>query len=596
MPQEPRAARGWLARLRRRGSESPEPETEAATTQPDPAEILPPDPDASSPPDAASGDPEAAAEVAGAGDTPADPGGSPSAEPADAPEPPPEILLTRTSLEQRARDHLDAVVEALAAAGVDCWYVPNPLRPARTRLGTFAAGPEVLAALAPLGSMWTFETWDAGTRTWQPAESQWAPESGGALRAFTTVWDPGHFRRIGAVAAVEVDCWWRADDQLVATLNHVRGTTLPADDPRTPPTSVRGQQLWTWRSLTVTEPTELIEPVDAVITWVDSADPVYAQARSHLLATPVEPVETSDAPGAEAAPTPTDSADGGEPQTSTADELAHAEARTRSLDELRYTLRSLDMFAPWLRRVWLLTDLQRPEWLDDSTVTVVDHRDVLGDTVELPTFNSHAIETALHRIDGLAEHFLYFNDDTMLGMRAQPGDFFSPTGHPVFQPSGEFLPAGPAGPDEAAPGVAGRTMRELLEADFGRTVTHKLRHTPHPLTRSLMSEVADRYPEHWARTAANRFRSPDDIPPISMALWYALLTGRASTASPTYTYVELSEVTESAELEELAGRLRRSAFFCLNLRSDPVLPWDELAAMTGSLLDSLFPFTSRFER
>lgn len=568
MPQEPRAGRRWLTRLLGRDAESRDVVGEA------PAESEPGVPE------------QGHGEVEPPGVTEAQDDGAASAPAAEAPEEPPkEILLTRTSIEQRAREHLGAAVNALAEAGVECWYVPNPLRPARTRLGTFAAESEVLAALASLGTLWTFETWDATARTWQPAGTAGADAPGGAVRAFTTVWDPAHRRRIGAVSAVEVDCWWQTDEHLMATLTHVRGTTLPADDARTPPIEVRGQRLWTWRSLTVTEPTELAEPVDAVLTWVDSADPVYARARAHLLAQ-----------GADSVPSATGSADDDSEPLRAADELAHAEARTRSLDELRYTLRSLDMFAPWLRRVWLLTDLQRPAWLDDSTVTVVDHRDVLGGTVALPTFNSHAIETSLHRIEGLAEHFLYVNDDTMLGLRAQPGDFFSPAGHPVFQPSGEFLPAGPAGPDEAAPGVAGRTMRQLLEADFGRTVTHKLRHTPHPLTRSLMAEVADRYPDHWARTARSRFRSAQDIPPISMTLWYALLTGRASTSSPSYTYVELSEIAAAAELEALAGTLRRSAFFCLNLRSDPVLPWDALAGITGSLLDSLFPFTSRFER
>jgi hypothetical protein len=330
---------------------------------------------------------------------------------------------------------------------------------------------------------------------------------------------------------------------------------------------VRGRELWTWASLAVTEPTELVEPVDAVLTWVDSADRGYAAARAPWLA-----------------------------EAAQLDRLAGAQARTRSLEELRFTLRSLDMYAPWLRRVWLLTDGQQPDWIDEGAVSVVDHRDVLEGHVTLPTFSSHAIESGLHRIDGLAEHFVYVNDDTMLGARTAPTDFFTPAGHPVFQPSGEFLPAGPAGPDEAAPNIAGRAVRALLERDFGRTVTHKLRHTPHPLTRSLMAEVADRYPEQWRRTGASRFRSPQDIAPVQLTLWYALCTGRASTAAPSYQYVELSDVTDPQELAGLVGGLRRASFFCLNMRSDPVLPWDVLTAATGDLLTQLFPFTSRFER
>lgn len=507
----------------------------------------------------------------GRADTPAV---DPSAHPAPgAPDAPAEtgsveLLLTRTSIEQRARDHLAAVVGALGEAGIESWHVPTPQRPSRTRLGTFSAPREVLAALAGLGSSWTIESWDAAARDWAPADPAALGSAPAALRLHTTVWDPGHHRRIAVVAAVEVESWARTDTHMVCALAHVRGTTLPADDPRTAPRDVRGQTLWTWASLTVVEPTALAEPVDAVVTWVNSDDPGYWAARSPWLA------------------------DGtGRP----ADPLARAEARTRSFDELRFALRSLDMYAPWLRRVWLLTDMQRPEWIDPEAVTIVDHQEVLAGHVALPTFNSHAIESGMHRIEGLAEHFLYVNDDTMLGLRAQPTDFFTPTGYPVFQPSGEYLPAGPVGPEEAAPGIAGRTVRSMLEAEFGRTVTHKLRHTPHPLTRSLMAEVAQRYPQQWAATGANRFRSPDDIAPVSLALWYALMSGRAATSRPSYTYVELSEVTGAAELAGLEAQLRRSAFLCLNLRKDPVMPWEELTRATTALLESLFPFTSRFE-
>ncbi len=60
-------------------------------------------------------------------------------------------------------------------------------------------------------------------------------------------------------------------------------------------------------------------------------------------------------------------------------------------------------------------------------INLVDHRDILP-AEALPTFNSHAIETSLHRIEGLAEHFVYFNDDVFLGRPARPETFFSPSG------------------------------------------------------------------------------------------------------------------------------------------------------------------------
>ena len=41
--------------------------------------------------------------------------------------------------------------------------------------------------------------------------------------------------------------------------------------------------------------------------------------------------------------------------------------RFASRDELRYSLRSLQAYAPWVRHVWLVTDQQRPRWLADDT-------------------------------------------------------------------------------------------------------------------------------------------------------------------------------------------------------------------------------------
>lgn len=42
----------------------------------------------------------------------------------------------------------------------------------------------------------------------------------------------------------------------------------------------------------------------------------------------------------------------------------------------------------------------------------------------LPTFNSHAIEINIHKIEGLAEHFVYFNDDTFINSPLEPEFFF----------------------------------------------------------------------------------------------------------------------------------------------------------------------------
>ena len=91
-------------------------------------------------------------------------------------------------------------------------------------------------------------------------------------------------------------------------------------------------------------------------------------------------------------------------------------------------MRSLWMFAPWVRHVYLLTNGQLPSWLqlDNDRLTIVQHSDVFPNSSHLPTFSSPAIESHLHRIAGLSEHFLYFNDDILLGRPIWPEDFYSP--------------------------------------------------------------------------------------------------------------------------------------------------------------------------
>ena len=114
------------------------------------------------------------------------------------------------------------------------------------------------------------------------------------------------------------------------------------------------------------------------------------------------------------------------------DAAADAVAPSRFADsqELRYSLRSLERYAPWVRRVFLVTNGQIPDWLalDGQRLTLVTHEDIFPDPSHLPTFSSPAIEAHLHRIPGLSEHFLYFNDDVLLGQPVWPEDFFAPGG------------------------------------------------------------------------------------------------------------------------------------------------------------------------
>ena len=102
-------------------------------------------------------------------------------------------------------------------------------------------------------------------------------------------------------------------------------------------------------------------------------------------------------------------------------------SRFEDNDELRYSLRSLEKFAPWIRHVFIVTNGQIPSWLnmDNPRLTVVSHSELFTNTSHLPTFSSPAIESHLHRIKGLSDKFVYMNDDVMFGKAVWPDDFYT---------------------------------------------------------------------------------------------------------------------------------------------------------------------------
>jgi hypothetical protein len=80
---------------------------------------------------------------------------------------------------------------------------------------------------------------------------------------------------------------------------------------------------------------------------------------------------------------------------------------------------------PWIRTVHFVTWGHLPPWLDPNAkgLHVVRHEEFIPENY-LPTFSSHTIELNIHRIPGLAEHFIYFNDDMLLNSPVKPDYYF----------------------------------------------------------------------------------------------------------------------------------------------------------------------------
>lgn len=103
-----------------------------------------------------------------------------------------------------------------------------------------------------------------------------------------------------------------------------------------------------------------------------------------------------------------------------------AEARYRDWGILRYWFRGVEKYAPWGRRIHFITCGHVPEWLNlnHPKLNFVRHEDYIPGKW-LPVFSANSIELNIHRINGLAEQFVFFNDDMFLNAPVMPEDFFT---------------------------------------------------------------------------------------------------------------------------------------------------------------------------
>lgn len=101
------------------------------------------------------------------------------------------------------------------------------------------------------------------------------------------------------------------------------------------------------------------------------------------------------------------------------------EKRFRDWGTLKYLLRGIETKMPFIRNVYLVVshESQVPEWVDRDNLKIVLHKDIIP-AEYLPTFNSTSIEIFLHRIPGLDEEYLYFNDDFFPVGDCTETDFF----------------------------------------------------------------------------------------------------------------------------------------------------------------------------
>ncbi|WP_437582557.1 stealth family protein [Paramicrobacterium sp. CJ85] len=329
------------------------------------------------------------------------------------------------------------------------------------------------------------------------------------------------------------------------------------------------------------------DDIDFVITWVNDSDKDWQRQRAIAA---------------------------GEPESQFSD---GSDVRYRDWGLLRYWFRAVDECAPWVHRIHLVTDTRLPEWLDTthSKLNVVDGRELKGNDVN--TFSSRSIESQLHRIDGLTEKYVYFNDDFFLGAPVEKSFYFR-----------NGLPYGVNVPTILADGdLRAHAMLHssgLINRNFSRTqylrqvVKRTLRpasgttllrtplflassrippvsdvHVAIPLLKSVVEEAYAAEPEAIDQARRTVFRSRNEIAPIYYAQMWHLAKGAyfARSRRSIGTFFSLADSNIRSVVEAIThGQV---AQFCLN--DGNVKDFPHVRDQVVSAFDKRYPEQSSFE-
>ncbi len=309
--------------------------------------------------------------------------------------------------------------------------------------------------------------------------------------------------------------------------------------------------------------------VDLVYLWVDGNDPVW-QAKHNAFIGKTE----------ESSP-------------------INCKGRYANNDELKYSLRSVEMYAPWIRKIFIVTDNQVPEWLDISNtkVKIIDHKDIMP-AESLPCFNSALIEHFLYKIPGLAEHFLLANDDMYLNKAVTVDDFFTKEGFPIirlgrrpFRKFRWFWRVNVRKKPLKNYSFTIARASQLVDDKYGVYYTGMPHHNIDSYLKSDMQRVVEDYfRDEFAANNKNRMRSNDDIQRILFS-YTALALKRGKLRYVTRKesmHVEIQKERHYRRLEKF-----RPMFFCMN---DSEYAKDEDRKTAKEYLERRFPDKSEFEK
>lgn len=307
--------------------------------------------------------------------------------------------------------------------------------------------------------------------------------------------------------------------------------------------------------------------IDLAYLWVDGSDPKWIAKRNACVGAPTG---------------------GGE----------YCEGRYANHDELKYSLRSVERYAPWIRKIFIVTDGQTPAWLDTSNpkIQIVDHKEILPPE-SLPCFNSTVIEHFLARIPGLAEHFLFANDDMLFNRPVQPSDFFAPDGLPIARLNRRPMRRLTLWLREKVLGKNNSNFLQIVQnaalavqRHYGKYVGHKMHHNIDAYLKSDFESIRQEFAEELAPTLANHVRASNDIQ-RHLYTYAALLRGRMHPAFINQRTSMRFHIDNPGHYEKYEAL--QPMLLCMN---DSQYATEADRERSAAFLARLFPDKSSFEK
>lgn len=258
-------------------------------------------------------------------------------------------------------------------------------------------------------------------------------------------------------------------------------------------------------------------------------------------------------------------------------------------DEIIYALKAISNHASWIRTVFIVmaTFHCLPLHQLHPRAKIILHNQIMPPEA-LPTYSSNAIENSLHRIPGLSQEFIVFNDDVILVKPVLPQDFFNANRFPLYLFDQGFTKTGV--PEVAEYGYRSmwKNSNRFLDEYFPHTAAtnrhptlprKKLSHSPFPMTKSLLEHLwtIPSLTPMLQITQNAHFRSIHDVNLIcAIAPYFALYCNKAAVGHLRSKTLYLNDNVEEAVNAMAQAEAYQPHIICIESTmtvTNPSLTW-----------------------